>query len=43
MGLQLHQFNRLRKSKWRTQFNNARVQHQTKHEYTGRTRFNSQT
>ena len=43
MGLQPHQFNWTRKSQWRTQFNYARVQHQTQYKYTGRTGFNCQT
>ncbi|CAM3102364.1 hypothetical protein FLFR108385_17330 [Flavobacterium frigoris] len=40
MGLQSHEFNGTRKSKWRTQFNYARVQHKTHDKYTGRTGFN---
>jgi hypothetical protein len=43
MGIQLHRFNRFRKSKRRTQFNYAGVQHQTQHQYTWRARFDSQT
>ena len=43
MGLQLHRFNRIRKSKRRTQFNYARLQYQTQYQYTWRTRFNSET
>ncbi|MCL6460454.1 MAG: hypothetical protein I4O51_01105, partial [Flavobacterium micromati] len=37
-GLQSHQFNGTRKSKWRTQFNNVSVQHQTHDEYSGNSR-----
>ena len=43
MGIQLHRFNRIRKSKRRTQFNHAGVQHQTQHQYPGSSRFDSQT
>ena len=43
MGIQLHRFNRIRKSKRRTQFNYVGVQHQTQHQYPWRARFNRQT
>ena len=43
MGIQLHQFNRIRKSKRRTQFDYASLQHQTQHQHPRRARFNSQT
>ena len=43
MGLQLHQFNRIRESKWRTQLNHASLQHQTQHQYPWCTRLTCQT
>jgi len=43
MGLQSHQFNGTRKSKWRTQLDYAGVQHQTQYQYPGRSRFDCQT
>ena len=43
MGVQLHRFDWIRKSKRRTQFDHVSLQHQTQHQYPRRTRFNSQT
>ena len=43
MGLQPHQFNRIRKSKLRNEFNNASVQHQTMHEYSRNGKINCKT
>src|SRR5690554_2211509 len=43
MGLQLHGFSWVRKSKRRTQFNYAGLQHQTKHQHPWCSRFNCQT
>ncbi len=43
MGIQLHGFNWLRKSKRRTQFNYAGVQHQTQYQHTWCDRFDCQT
>ena len=43
MGLQPRQLNGIGKSKWRTQFDYAGLQHQTQDKYSGNTRFNCQT
>ena len=43
MGLQPHQLYGIGKSKWRTQFNHAGLQHQTHDKYSGNPRFNCQT
>ena len=43
MGIQLYQFNRTRKSKRRTQFNNAGLQHKAQYQYTRSARYDSPT
>ena len=43
MGLQPHQLNGTRKSKWRIQFDYDGLQYQTHDKYFGNTRFNCQT
>ena len=43
MGLQSHQFNRIGKSEWRTQFDYVGLQYQTQYQYTRRSRSYCQT